>query len=76
MTSPHDGAGQGNREGVGEGAAAEPEPFACARCGVRADGPPPTWTLSVENGVRLHYCERCSRENLRAIEGRLDSQWW
>ncbi|CAL9444847.1 hypothetical protein SUDANB54_02317 [Streptomyces sp. enrichment culture] len=30
----------------------------------------------MENGVRLHYCERCSRENLRAIEGRLDSQWW
>ncbi|MCX4622282.1 hypothetical protein ACIQUO_18020 [Streptomyces albogriseolus] len=68
MTSPH--------EGGDEGSATEPEPPVCARCGVRADGPPPTWTLSVEKGVRLHYCERCSRENLRAIEGRLDSQWW
>ncbi|MCX4569068.1 hypothetical protein ACFYUG_09830 [Streptomyces albogriseolus] len=68
MTSPH--------EGGDEGSATEPEPPVCARCGVRADGPPSTWTLSVENGVRLHYCERCSRENLRAIEGRLDSQWW
>ncbi|WP_430741697.1 hypothetical protein ACQZOG_19885 [Streptomyces sp. P13-3-3] len=68
MTSPH--------EGDDEGSAAETETLACARCGVRADGPPPTWALSVENGVRLHYCERCSRENLRAIEGRLDSRWW
>ncbi|CAL9425299.1 hypothetical protein SUDANB23_01935 [Streptomyces sp. enrichment culture] len=58
------------------GSAAEPEPLACARCGVLAEGTPPTWTLSVENGVRLHCCERCSRENLRAIEGRLDSRWW
>ncbi|MEU5767081.1 hypothetical protein ABZ782_14265 [Streptomyces asoensis] len=49
----------------------------CARCGARADEPPPlTWTWSVEDGVRLHYCGTCSREHLRAIEGRLDSQWW
>ncbi|MEU0042124.1 hypothetical protein [Streptomyces werraensis] len=68
MTSPH--------EGDDEGSAAESEPLACARCGVLAEGTPPTWTLSVENGVRLHCCERCSRENLRAIEGRLDSRWW
>ncbi|GGW58413.1 hypothetical protein GCM10010340_41040 [Streptomyces griseoloalbus] len=55
---------------------AEPEPLVCARCGTRAKGPRPTWTLSVENGARRHYCERCSRDHLRAIEGRLDSQWW
>ncbi|MER5433045.1 hypothetical protein [Streptomyces sp. NPDC002588] len=59
------------------GSAAEPAEAACARCGVAADGPPPvTWTCSVENGVRCHFCEDCSRENLRAIEGRLDSDWW
>ncbi|MFJ8183150.1 hypothetical protein [Streptomyces sp. NPDC096105] len=68
MTSPHDGDGD-------EGSAGEPEPPVRARCGVRADGPRPAWTLSAENGVRLHCCERCSREDLRAIEGRLDSQW-
>ncbi|MCO4698069.1 hypothetical protein LRR80_04140 [Streptomyces sp. RO-S4] len=55
---------------------AEPEPLVCARCGLRAAAPQPTWTLSVEDGARLHHCERCSRENLRAIEGRLDSRWW
>ncbi|MFE7985662.1 hypothetical protein ACFUZA_26335 [Streptomyces cellulosae] len=76
MTSPHEGGNEGGSGSDDEGSAAEPAPLACARCGVRADGPPPTWTLSVENGVRLHYCERCSRENLRAIEGCLDSQWW
>ncbi|MEV5337710.1 hypothetical protein AB0K93_04385 [Streptomyces sp. NPDC052676] len=48
----------------------------CARCGTFADGPQPTWTCSVENGVRQYFCDRCSRENLRAIEGRLDSAWW
>ncbi|AIS00409.1 hypothetical protein SGLAU_22285 [Streptomyces glaucescens] len=48
----------------------------CARCGIGTDGPRPTWTCSVENGVRQYFCDRCSRENLRAIEGRLDSAWW
>lgn len=48
----------------------------CARCGARAEGPQPTWTCSVENGVRQYICDTCSRENLRAIEGRLDSAWW
>ncbi|MFI1417139.1 hypothetical protein ACH4VX_03955 [Streptomyces sp. NPDC020731] len=57
-----------------DGSAAEP--LVCARCGTRAEGPQPTWTFSVEDGARRHYCEACSRDNLRAIEGRLDSQWW
>ncbi len=49
----------------------------CARCGAFADVPPPvTWTCSVENGTRLYFCDARSRENLRAIEGRLDSAWW
>ncbi|MEV5318425.1 hypothetical protein AB0K92_12355 [Streptomyces sp. NPDC052687] len=48
----------------------------CARCGTVADGPQPTWTCSVENGTRQYFCDSCSRENLRSIEGRLDSAWW
>ncbi|MFJ3983800.1 hypothetical protein [Streptomyces fungicidicus] len=59
-----------------EGSATEPEPLVCARCGFRAEGSRPTWTFSVEDGARRHYCETCSRDNLRAIEGRLDSRWW
>ncbi|MFI9719155.1 hypothetical protein ACIHFE_05770 [Streptomyces sp. NPDC052396] len=49
----------------------------CARCGATAaDGAPPTWTCSVENGSRRYFCDDCARANLRAIEGRLDSSWW
>ncbi|KUM77825.1 hypothetical protein [Streptomyces griseorubiginosus] len=59
-----------------EDAEAEARPLVCARCGRRAGGPEPTWTLSVENGVRQYICDTCSREHLRAIEGRLDSAWW
>ncbi|MGW0768716.1 hypothetical protein [Streptomyces sp. NPDC002676] len=59
------------------GSTREPWPLLCARCGTPADGPPPaTWTCSMENGTRRYFCDRCSRENLRAIEGRLDSAWW
>ncbi|MEU6991790.1 hypothetical protein ABZ953_14170 [Streptomyces sp. NPDC046465] len=48
----------------------------CCRCSAVAEGTPPTWTCSVENGVRRYFCEACARENIRAIEGRLDSAWW
>ncbi|MFB8248655.1 hypothetical protein ACFY3O_35110 [Streptomyces sp. NPDC001046] len=75
MVSSHGPGGAGD-----DGAPAEPSPPVCARCGAAADagaqGPPPTWTFSVEHGVGRHYCDTCSRENLRSIEGRLDSDWW
>ncbi|MDX3802997.1 hypothetical protein [Streptomyces sp. AK04-3B] len=64
-------------DGDRDGSPAEPRSVVCGRCGIRAAEPPPvTWTCSVENGVRRHFCEACARENLRAIEGRLDSVWW
>ncbi|MFE9019762.1 hypothetical protein ACFYNL_14485 [Streptomyces sp. NPDC007808] len=69
MTSPS-GAGDDG------GSAEEPQLLVCARCGTRAELPQPTWTFSVENGKRHYFCDTCSRENLRAIEGRLDSDWW
>ncbi|MCX3285138.1 hypothetical protein OR263_00120 [Streptomyces sp. NEAU-H22] len=63
-----------------DGSAAQSRRFVCARCGTSAEGltdaPPLTWTYSVENGARRHFCETCSRDNLRSIEGRLDSDWW
>ncbi|MDQ0751163.1 hypothetical protein QF034_005394 [Streptomyces africanus] len=72
MTSPPSGGD--------DSSAAEPQPLVCDRCGtsagILADGPPLTWTHSVENGVRRYFCETCSRDNLRSIEGRLDSDWW
>jgi hypothetical protein len=50
----------------------------CDFCGATAPGsdPPLTWTTAVENGRRKLFCERCSREHLRAIEGKLDSEFW
>ncbi|MFF0597492.1 hypothetical protein [Streptomyces antibioticus] len=70
MTSPSGGSDHG-------GSPKESGALRCDRCGTRAGDPPPvTWTCSVEHGIRRHYCETCSRDNLRAIEGRLDSEWW
>ncbi|WP_327343636.1 hypothetical protein [Streptomyces europaeiscabiei] len=58
------------------GSAAEPQTLMCARCGATAETPQPLWICSVENGGRHYFCNTCARENLRAIEGRLDSAWW
>ena len=35
-----------------------------------------TWVLGVEKGRQVWTCDRCSREHLRSIEGKLDSAWW
>ncbi|HJR50218.1 MAG TPA: hypothetical protein VJ794_03875 [Gemmatimonadales bacterium] len=50
----------------------------CDFCGTSAPGDeaPLTWTLSVENGRSRVFCEKCSREHLRSIEGKLDSEFW
>ena len=53
-------------------------PVTCALCGKAAPGeqPPLTWMTSVENGRSRVFCDACSREHLRAIESKLDSEWW
>lgn len=54
----------------------------CSFCGAVAEGgpdpdvPPITWSTAVENGQQKFFCERCSREHLRAMESKLDSEWW
>ena len=50
----------------------------CDFCGTTAPGVelPLTWTTAVENGRARVFCTGCSREHLRAIEGKLDSEWW
>jgi hypothetical protein len=52
----------------------------CALCGKSEDEQPLTWTTSVElsNGLRTTrlYCDRCSRDNVRGIESKLDMNWW
>jgi hypothetical protein len=48
----------------------------CSLCGQTAEEQPLTWSTSVERGATKVYCERCSRENVRGIESKLDSEWW
>ncbi len=50
----------------------------CSFCGttVEAETPPITWISAVENGKRRWFCDDCSRTHLRAMEGKLDSEWW
>jgi hypothetical protein len=57
-----------------------PTPLVCARCGATApaadDGVPEGWSLATsERGVD-RLCAACTRENVRAIEARLDEEWW
>jgi len=53
-------------------------PVTCDFCGTTAPGeePPLTWTTAVENGRSKAFCDRCSREHLRAMESKLNSEWW
>ena len=49
----------------------------CDFCGRQAEEAAAlTWTTSVENARRRTYCDDCSRTHLRAIEGKLDQEWW
>lgn len=35
-----------------------------------------TWTTAVEDGRPRVYCDTCSRDHLRSMEGKLDSDLW
>lgn len=48
----------------------------CAGCGAAGEGPPVTWSSQTGPRGTTWLCERCTRENLRSIEGRLDEAWW
>ncbi len=53
------------------------ETLTCDFCGTRAPvGETLAWTTAVERGRRQTFCVACSRSNLRAMEGKLDSEWW
>ncbi len=56
-----------------------PERLVCATCGrvAVADGAALlAWGRGTEGGHTVWTCDTCSREHLRAIEGKLDSAWW
>lgn len=49
----------------------------CALCGIGADPPPMTWMTDWDAARgTLHYCDRCARDNLRAVEAKLPQEWW
>ncbi|CAB4684253.1 unannotated protein [freshwater metagenome] len=35
-----------------------------------------TWSSAVERGRAQTYCDRCSREHLRSMEGKLAPEYW
>lgn len=52
----------------------------CSRCGESAGadsgGLPEGWSLASDRrGLRVH-CAACARSDIRAIEGKLDEEWW
>ncbi len=34
------------------------------------------WSSGIERGRSTWLCQRCTRENVRSIEGKLDEEWW
>lgn len=51
----------------------------CDFCGTTASdeaGAALTWSMGVEHGRVRRFCPRCSREHVRGMEGKLDSDAW
>ena len=49
----------------------------CGVCGTQVEGEVPmTWSSQTSARGLTWLCERCTRDNLRSIEGRLDEAWW
>jgi hypothetical protein len=48
----------------------------CRACGREEPTAPLTWSWSTVERGSPWLCDTCSRDNVRAIEGRLDEAWW
>ena len=49
----------------------------CDFCGTQAaEAETLTWTTGIERGRKQVFCDACSRTHLRAMESKLDSEWW
>jgi primosomal protein N' len=48
----------------------------CTVCGTVVAERPASWSLQVGERGPQWLCEHCTRENLRAIEGKLYEAWW
>jgi hypothetical protein len=55
-------------------------PAVCSRCGTiaPADQPRPLDWMTEHDARRglTWICVKCARENVRSIEGKLDTDWW
>ncbi|HEX8080347.1 MAG TPA: hypothetical protein VF557_09070 [Jatrophihabitans sp.] len=52
----------------------------CQRCGRTAEpaegDPPLTWVLDTAGDRRSWTCPGCARDNVRAMEAKLEPDWW
>lgn len=48
----------------------------CGGCGATVAVKPVTWSLQISARGQQWLCDRCTRDNLRSIEGKLDEAWW
>lgn len=57
-----------------------PEPVACSRCGrAKADASPLeelAWVLESDQDGQRWLCDRCARDHVRDIEGKLPREYW
>jgi hypothetical protein len=65
----------------GERSAAERAALVCATCGRHPEAGSEatarlTWSRDTSGAAVSWTCDRCSREHLRSIEGKLDPDWW
>jgi hypothetical protein len=58
-------------------ATAESTGTSCSMCGITVLERPMTWMLEADaRGGPNWVCDGCARQNLRAIESKLDRSWW
>jgi hypothetical protein len=54
--------------------------IACSVCGAQPDPPaddvPLGWMVERERGRTSYVCTSCARRHVRAIEGKLDQEYW
>lgn len=56
-------------------------PLVCSVCGAAPSSSEEpaarlTWSRGTDGGRVMWTCDRCSRDHLRSIEGKLDPSWW
>lgn len=61
----------------GTGSLGPSSPVSCSMCGTTVAQAPLTWMLETDpRRGQIWVCESCARQNLRAIESKLDQAWW